>query len=234
MYELWKTHRICAILRNIPDEQLPFYADAAFSGGIRLFEVAMNTKNGMKQIEILRKQFGEEAHVGAGTVITADRCHDAWDGGAQFFLTPSVNREVMKFCAKRGIPVFPGVMTPTDVSVCLEYGCFVMKLFPAGDLPDTYIKSLKGPFDGTEYIAVGGVKPENAAEFIRRGFIGAGIGSNLISEELIKNGEWKQAEEQIRHMMGEIKNMPVRRAGLPGNVLLQGSGQRGAGDTGVP
>lgn len=206
MDSLWKAHRICAILRNIPDEQLLFYADAAFSGGIRLFEVAMNTENGRKQIEVLRKQLGKEAYVGAGTVITMDRCYDAWNGGAQFFLTPSVNREVLNFCLKKELPVFPGVMTPTDVSVCLEYGCSVMKLFPANDLPPTYIKSLKGPFDGTEYIAVGGVKPENAAEFIRRGFIGAGIGSNLISKELIENKEWKQAREQIHRIMCEIKN----------------------------
>lgn len=204
MKKLWEIYRVCAILRNIPDEQLPFYADAVFSGGIRLFEVAMNTENGMKQIEVLRRQFGTEAYVGAGTVTTMDRCYDAWNGGAQFFLTPAVNREVLGFCVKKEIPVFPGVMTPTDVSICLEYGCSVMKLFPSGDLPDTYIKSLKGPFDGTEYIAVGGVRPENAAELIRRGFIGVGIGSNLISKEQMKNREWKQAKEQVHHMMCDI------------------------------
>lgn len=204
MNTIWHTYKVCAILRNIPDEQLLSYADAAFSGGIRLFEVALNTKNGVKQIESLREHFGEKAFVGAGTVTTMERCYDAYNAGASFFLTPAVNRDVLEFCAKNSMPVFPGVMTPTDVSVCMEYGCSVMKLFPAGDLPETYIKSLKGPFDGTEYVAVGGVKPENAADFIRRGFIGVGIGSNLISKELIKNGNWKLAAERIRNMVDSI------------------------------
>lgn len=201
MKELWETYKICAILRGLSEEQLMPYTQAAFEGGIRLFEVAMNTPEGEQQIRRLKKEFGKEARIGAGTVTTRERCLQAAEAGAEFFLTPCVNRQVLEFCTEEAMPVLPGVMTPTDVSVCMEYGCRVMKLFPAGSLPPGYIKSLKGPFDGTEYVAVGGVKPENAPEFLKRGFLGAGIGSNLIPKEYIETGNWQEAQKGIAAMM---------------------------------
>ena len=80
-----------------------------------------------------------------------------------------------------------------------------MKLFPAGSLPKDYIKSLKGPFDGTEYVAVGGVKLENAAGFIEKGFLGVGIGSGLISKEQMEKGNWGEAKDGIASMMAQVK-----------------------------
>ncbi len=207
MKELWKTYRVCAILRGIPWGQLFTYVQTAIDGGIHLFEIAMNSQDGEQQIKAVKKEFGDSICVGAGTVTTLERCRAAADAGAEFFLTPCVNRNVLEFCAENKIPILPGVMTPTDVSVCMEYGCSVMKLFPAGSLPKGYIKSLKGPFDGTEYVAVGGVKPENAADFVKQGFLGAGIGSNLISKEYIESGNWREAKKGIMSMMAEIKEL---------------------------
>ena len=110
----------------------------------------------------------------------------------------------MEFCRRYDIPLLPGVLTPTDVAVCLEYGYTIMKLFPAGDMPPSYIKSLKGPFDGTEYVAVGGVDAGNIKTFLDNGFIGAGIGSNLIPKEYVKNDAWDKASEYVKGIVGSI------------------------------
>ena len=107
----------------------------------------------------------------------------------------------LEFCRKNNIPLLPGVLTPTDVAVCLEYGYSIMKLFPAGDMPASYIKSLKGPFDGTEYVAVGGVKTDNIRSFFEQGFIGVGIGSNLVPKEYVAAGAWEKAAEHIRKIV---------------------------------
>ena len=96
------------------------------------------------------------------------------------------------------------MLTPTDVAVCLEYGYTIMKLFPAGDMPPSYIKSLKGPFDGTEYVAVGGVDAGNIKTFLDNGFIGVGIGSNLIPKEYVKNDAWDKASEYVKGIVGSI------------------------------
>ncbi|MEW4412743.1 bifunctional 4-hydroxy-2-oxoglutarate aldolase/2-dehydro-3-deoxy-phosphogluconate aldolase [Clostridium sp. AN503] len=204
MEQLFKKHKICAILRGLPDEVCLPYAQAAYNGGVRIFEVAMNSDHPARQIEILKTHLGNDASVGAGTVTTQERCREAESAGASFFLTPSVSVPVLEYCRERHIPLLPGVMTPSDVSFCLEYGYRVMKLFPAGDLPLSYIKSLKGPFDETEYVAVGGVGKENVQEFLKNGFIGAGIGKALIPKVYRENGMWQEASLYIKEMLSVL------------------------------
>lgn len=204
MKNILEHNKICAIMRNVPLEKTLDYAEAVYNGGIRMFEVAMNSHDAVRQIEMMRRRFGDEAYVGAGTVITQARCEAARQAGAQFFLTPSATVGTMEFCRRYDIPLLPGVLTPTDVAVCLEYGYSIMKLFPAGDMPPSYIKSLKGPFDGTEYVAVGGVSVDNIGEFLAQGFIGVGIGSSLIPKEYVKNNEWEKASEHIRKIVEQV------------------------------
>lgn len=200
-----KDNPVCAIMRNVPVEKTVDYAEAVYGGGICLFEVAMNSPAGAVQIRMLREHFaGQAVFIGAGTVTDADRCQAAQAAGAQFFLTPSVSVDTLEFCRREEMPLLPGVMTPTDVAVCLSYGYPVMKLFPAGDLPMGYIKSLKGPFDGTDYVAVGGVNTENIKTFLAAGFIGVGIGSNLIPKEYVEQDRWEEARMFIESMMKRI------------------------------
>lgn len=200
MEHILKDNKICAIMRNIPLEKTMDYARAVCRGGIRMFEVAMNSDDAVRQIEMMREKLGDSIYVGAGTVTTLERCEAAKAAGAQFFLTPSAVSVTMEFCRNHDIPLLPGVMTPTDVSVCLEYGYKIMKLFPAGDMPPSYIKSLKGPFDGTEYVAVGGVNADNVQDFLAQGYIGVGIGSSLIPKEYIRDSRWDEAAEYIKNI----------------------------------
>lgn len=204
MEQIFKKHKVCAILRGLPEHECLFYARAAYQGGIRLFEVAMNSENPTRQIERLKKDLGKDALVGAGTVTTLERCRQAAAAGASFFLTPSVSTQVLEYCRSHDIKLLPGVMTPSDVSLCLEYGYRTMKLFPAGELPPSYVKSLKGPFDGTEYVAVGGVKRDNIRSFMENGFLGVGIGKGLIPEAYRKKGMWEEASVYIREMMDGV------------------------------
>jgi len=201
MKELLRTNAVCAIMRNVPTEIALDYARAAYHGGIRMFEVAMNTAEGAKQIGILRNGLEADSCVGAGTVIDEKRCCEARSAGAQFFLTPSVSKITFEYCREHEIPLLPGVLTPSDVGICLEYGYNIMKLFPAGEMPECYIKSLKGPFDNTEYVAVGGVSLNNYRRFLANGYIGVGIGSNLIPAEYIVNRSWQQAAEYIGNLL---------------------------------
>lgn len=201
MLDILRKHPIVAILRNIPNEILLDYANAAWQGGIRCFEVAMNTPLAASQIRSLVDELPADALVGAGTAFRPDIADQAIGAGARFLLTPSINAEILAHCREKNYRLLPGVMTPSDVDLCLGYGYTVMKLFPAGDLPLSYVKSLKGPFDGTEYVAVGGVSLDNAGDFLRAGYIGVGIGSNLIPRELVERRDWAKAQEAIGEML---------------------------------
>lgn len=204
MEQLFRSHKICAILRGLPDDICIPYAKAAYRGGIRLFEVAMNSEHAARQLERLIMNLEGDAIVGAGTVTNVGRCEEAKAAGAAFFLTPSVSVPVLEYCSNHNIPLLPGVMTPSEVALCVEYGYRTMKLFPAGDLPPAYIKSLKGPFEETEYVAVGGVRQNNINSFLDNGFIGVGIGSGLIPDEFKKKGMWEESASYVRKITSQL------------------------------
>ncbi len=200
-----KDQPVLVILRNIPLEDTLNYVQAVLQGGIRFFEVALNSVHGLEQIRMIRESFGDQAIVGAGTAITVERAKAAVDAGAQFLLAPSTDPDVLAWCRDNGVAIMPGALTPSDVSVCLRYGFDVIKLFPAGDMPKGYIKSLKGPFDTTDYVAIGGVKLENAADFMAQGYLGIGLGSNLIPKDTLLKKDWDTCTKQAAAILTACK-----------------------------
>ena len=197
---------LLAILRNVPLEQTLAYAQAIYDGGVAFFEVALNSPHALEQIKLLRNHFGDKAYIGAGTAITVERAKSATQAGAQFLLSPSTDAEVLAYCAQEGIAMLPGALTPSDVTTCLKYGFDVIKLFPAGDMPKGYIKSLKGPLDETDYVAIGGVNRDNLADFIRQGYMGVGLGSNILPKDAVAKEDWATASAYVAELLKEIQN----------------------------
>jgi 2-dehydro-3-deoxyphosphogluconate aldolase/(4S)-4-hydroxy-2-oxoglutarate aldolase len=199
-----RENKIVAILRKVPLNKTANYIETIYRGGIRLVEVALNSDDALLQIELIRSKYEGRIMVGAGTAITTTLVQNAMSAGAQFLLTPSAGTDVLDYCANSGIELLPGVMTPTDVATCFKFGFKTLKLFPAGDLPPTYIKSLNGPFSDANFVAVGGVNAENIAEFLKRGFIGVGIGNGLIPQEFLQNNDWDKALLHVTELVNRI------------------------------
>ena len=101
--------------------------------------------------------------------------------------------------------MLPGALTPSDVTTCLKYGFDVIKLFPAGDMPKGYIKSLKGPLDETDYVAIGGVNRDNLADFIRQGYIGVGLGSSILPKDAVAKADWAAASAYVSELLSQIQ-----------------------------
>jgi len=196
---------LLAIMRNVPLEKTIPYVDAIYRGGVSFFEVAMNSKDACEQISLISKHFGDKILVGAGTAITIDRVQSAVSAGAKFLLTPSCDSDVVLYCEANNISLIPGVMTPTDVSFCYKHGFKTLKLFPAGDLPKGYVKSLKGPLDDTEYMAVGGVNKDNIADFFADGFIGVGLGSAILPKKYVEENRWDDGSEYVSNMLTTVR-----------------------------
>ena len=197
---------LLAIMRNVPPEKAIPYAEAIVKGGVKFFEVAMNSPAALDEIRALREYFSDDVYIGAGTAITVERAASALDAGAQFLLTPSSDKDVILFCEEKKIPLMPGVMTPTDVSFCYQHGFKTLKLFPAGDLPAKYIKSLKGPLDETEYVAIGGVTPDNIGEFFKNGFIGVGLGSAILPKQYVDEARWEEGSRYVQDLLLRIES----------------------------
>ena len=205
MYEVFAQNPLLAILRNVPKEVTLDYAGAIRKGGVKVFEVALNSPDALEQIAMLRKAYGDECLIGAGTAITVERCQTALDAGAQFLLTPGTPVDVLAFCRDHNVMLLPGVMTPTDVAVSLQYGFKTMKLFPAGDLPRSYVKDLKGPYDDTNYIAIGGVTPDNIPEFCAAGCLGVGLASSLMPKDKVKARDWDACAAYVKTLTERAK-----------------------------
>lgn len=203
-YSLVSQHPLLAILRNVPVEKTVDYAEAAVQGGAPFFEVALNSPHALEQISMLRTHFGDRCTVGAGTAITVERAKAALDAGAQFLLTPGTPLDVYEFCARNDVALLPGVLTPSDVATSLEFGFSTMKLFPAGSMPRSYIKDLKGPFDNTHYMAIGGVSPTNIREFFDAGYLSVGLASSLMPKAAVAANDWEVCVAYIRDMVAKI------------------------------
>lgn len=202
-----KQNPILAILRSVPLEDVLPYARAVVAGGCRFFEVALNSPHALEEIALLHKELGNDALIGAGTVLTVDLAQAAREAGADFLLSPSTHEDVLAWCRRAGVPILPGVLTPSDVGLCVRYGITAMKLFPAGSMPLRYVKDLKGPFDGADYMAIGGVSADNLAEFFCAGYLGVGLGSSLCPSALVKARDWDGCRQHVAGMMEQVRRI---------------------------
>jgi 2-dehydro-3-deoxyphosphogluconate aldolase/(4S)-4-hydroxy-2-oxoglutarate aldolase len=205
MYEVVIKNPILAILRNIPVEKTLDYCDACVSGGVGFFEVALNSPYALKQIRMMRDHFGDNCMIGAGTAITVDKCKAAMDAGAQFLLTPGTPLDVYEYCAREDLMLLPGVLSPSEVATSLEYGYKTMKLFPGTAMPMNYIKDLKGPFDQTNYMVIGGVSPDNIHAFFDAGAISVGLASSLMPKSAVAVNDWQSCVDYIKNLVAKAR-----------------------------
>lgn len=205
METILKKNPVIAILRNVPDQDFADYMQSLYDGGLRAFEISFSHPGAAEQIRKARTFLPSDALIGAGTVLTPAEVHLAAEAGADFLLSPSANPEVLSCCAKEKQKLLPGALTPTDVSVCLAHGFSTIKLFPAGDMPLGYRKSLNGPFPHANFVAVGGVTPGNAADYFRAGYIGAGIGSSLVDQTLFASKNWSAITASIKNFLNSLR-----------------------------
>lgn len=205
METIIKKHPVIAILRDVSDDDIEDYLNSLYTGGLRAFEISFSSGNAPAQISRARDYMPADAYIGAGTILTAKDARTAEDAGADFLLSPSTNPEVLSYCAEHEIKFLPGVFSPTDVSVCLEYGFHTLKLFPASSYLPRYIEALHGPFPHTDYVAVGGVSAANAAEYLKSGFVGVGIGSSLVDPETFQQKDWGKITLHIQAFLEDLR-----------------------------
>lgn len=192
-----KEHKITAILRGISNENMRPVIDALYDGGIRLLEITFNQKSFSKiedttaAIRYAREKYQGNMYIGAGTVMSVAEVKAAYEAGAEFILAPNVNQEVIKTAVELGVCAIPGALTPTEIASAYEAGAEIVKLFPAGNLGLSYCRAVMSPLNHVPMIAVGGVDENNVRDFLKAGFAGAGIGSNLTDRTMIQNQDFE-------------------------------------------
>ncbi len=175
-----KACNLVAILRGIKPEEAEAVGEALIEAGWRIIEVPLNSPEPLKSIELLQKRFGDQALIGAGTVLTPAQVADVAATGAKVIISPNANVEVIKASRARDMVSLPGVATPTEAFAAIEAGATGIKAFPAEAIPPYVIKAWKAVLPKhIPVLAVGGVTPDNMTEFLQAGAAGFGIGSSI-------------------------------------------------------
>ena len=174
------SREIIAILRGItPDEAVPV-AEALVTAGITRIEVPLNSPQPFDSISKMLLAHGDHAMIGAGTVLDVRDVEKLHRMGAHMVVSPDANATIIVATKQAGMLSFPGVMTPTECFAALQAGADGLKLFPASLLGIEGLKAIGAVLPkGTKTYAVGGVGPDNFADWFAAGATGFGIGSAL-------------------------------------------------------
>ncbi|WP_375385552.1 bifunctional 4-hydroxy-2-oxoglutarate aldolase/2-dehydro-3-deoxy-phosphogluconate aldolase [uncultured Microbacterium sp.] len=175
---------VVAVLRATDASLYGPVVDALFDEGVPLIELTMSTPGAIDELTRLRESAPSPAQLGMGTVLTVDDARAAIDAGAGFLVTPTTNVEVISYAVTRGIPIFPGGLTPTELERGWSLGAPAVKLFPASTVGPEYIAHLRGPFPGILVIPSGGIGIEDAAAWLHAGASAVSIGGPLLGDAL--------------------------------------------------
>ena len=180
-------------------------ANALVRGGLPCAEVTFRTDAAPSAIKIMTQAFPEML-VGAGTVISVAQVDEAVKAGAKFIVSPGFDPEVVDHCIDKGIPVVPGVSSPTEVIMGIKRGLNLLKFFPAvaAGGPEM-IKAMSAPFPDVAFMPTGGINTRNLSSFLALKCVAACGGSWMVKSDLIENGDLARIEELTREAVQLVK-----------------------------
>lgn len=189
-------------------------ARALAEGGLPVAEITFRTAAAEEAIRNIASSV-PEVLLGAGTVLTVDQAERALKAGARFIVTPGFSATVVKFCAERGVPITPGVATPTEIQMALEHNLEVVKFFPADALGGVKtLKALSAPFGAVQFIPTGGLSAANLAEYILFPKVWACGGSWMVKDELIKQGQFAEITRLTREALDIMLGFELAHVGV--------------------
>ena len=182
-------------------------AQSLINGGLPCAEVTFRTEAAQQSIAEISKNF-PQMFVGAGTVLTTEQVDRAVDTGAKFIVSPGFNPKVVEYCIKKGYPVTPGIMTPTELEMALEFGLDVVKFFPAENAGGLkMIKAMAAPYTKMKFMPTGGINPQNVREYLQCDKILACGGSWMVKGDLINSGNFAEIEKLTKEASQIVKEI---------------------------
>ncbi|MFC5651896.1 bifunctional 4-hydroxy-2-oxoglutarate aldolase/2-dehydro-3-deoxy-phosphogluconate aldolase [Paenibacillus solisilvae] len=207
MLERLKEEKVVAIFRNIEDQYADKAAEALLAGGITMMEITMNTEGAAGMISRWREKYGDQAAIGAGTVLDLDMAKEAVDAGSEFLISPNLDEAVVDYGLKKGVSVWPGVMTPTEIVRAWKSGAEAVKVFPMGTLGWKYLAEIRAPLDKIPMMATGGVDLDNIADYFKAGACAVGMGSKLVNLDWVRTGRFDLLTDKARQFAEAAKSL---------------------------
>ena len=192
-------------------------AKALCEGGLPCAEVTFRTDAAEESIKIMTTEYPDML-VGAGTVLTTEQVDRAINAGAKFIVSPGLNPKIVQYCLDKGVPITPGTSNPSDVEQAIEFGLEVVKFFPAeaaGGL--NMIKSMAAPYVNMKFMPTGGINASNIKSYLDFPKIIACGGSWMVSNDLVKAGEFDKIRDLTREAVQTMLGFELRHVGINAN-----------------
>lgn len=171
---------LVAIIRGVTPGEAEAIGRALFDAGIRIIEVPLNSPEPLASIRVLSAAFGEQALIGAGTVLDPAQIAEVRDAGGQLIVSPDTNPAVISAAAATGMVSTPGYFTPSEAFAALRAGAHGLKLFPAEAASPAMLKAQLAVIPrSVPILVVGGIRPDNMQPWLDAGAAGFGLGGGL-------------------------------------------------------
>lgn len=197
---------IMGILRLSHPAPVEELVETIISSGLETIEIAMNSDSAVELINRAVETSKDRLMIGAGTVMNTEIMKAALDAGATFIVMPTLVEDVVKYCVKKSVPVFPGALTPQEIYNAGRAGATMVKVFPCVSLGGAaYIKEVRAPFNDIELLACGGVRSENIKAYFTSGAAAVAFGGSIFRKELLDNGDFAVIERSIKELIQSAK-----------------------------
>ncbi|AJY43521.1 bifunctional 4-hydroxy-2-oxoglutarate aldolase/2-dehydro-3-deoxy-phosphogluconate aldolase [Burkholderia humptydooensis] len=190
--EIVKLGPVIPVLAFDSVEQGEQVSRALHAGGVKVLEITLRTAAGLEAIK-RASELADDIVVGVGTITKPGQCALAKQAGAKFGVSPGLTKEMHEAAVDAGLPLLPGVMTPTDIIVALELGYEIVKFFPAqqaGGVP--MLQAFHGPFPALKFCPTGGITAETAPSFLKLPNVVCVGGSWLTPKAALAAQDWAE------------------------------------------
>ena len=190
---------------------------ALCDGGLACAEVTFRTAAAKESIAAITRELPDML-VGAGTVLTTDQVDEALEAGAKFIVSPGLNPEIVRYCQIKGVPIIPGIATPSEIEQALSLGLDVVKFFPAeqnGGI--NKIKALAGPYTTLKFMPTGGVNAKNINDYLSFPNTIACGGTWMVPADKIAAGDWEGITALTQEAVQTVLGFEVLHVGVNAN-----------------
>ncbi len=182
-------------------------AEALVEGGLPVAEVTFRTAAAEESIRIMAEAYPDML-VGAGTVLSVEQAQRAVNAGAKFIVSPGFDPEVVDWCLANDVPVYPGIITPSEATQAVKRGLKIVKFFPAEQFGGVAtIKALAAPFTTLKFMPTGGINAKNIRDYLSSDKIIACGGSWMVKGDLVKAGDFAKIKELVKEAVELVKEI---------------------------
>ncbi|MEP3890951.1 MAG: bifunctional 4-hydroxy-2-oxoglutarate aldolase/2-dehydro-3-deoxy-phosphogluconate aldolase [Hellea sp.] len=201
-----ESNRVVPLVQSDNPKTALKISEALLEGGLNVLEVVLRTDAALDCLEAIAKEF-PEAHVGAGTVLSADQSKEVIRRGASFIVSPGLDPASVAVANEAGIPILPGISTATELQQAWNLGLRTVKLFPASLVGGPKIlKALSSVFRDVRFMPTGGVNPATINDYLAVPAVLACGGSWLTPADAIAKGDFAAITQLAKEAIEITRN----------------------------